>query len=251
MDVVNIPFYQLINEDSEIWQIIQGFSTLYPQNVENLDSEIIENINEHFYYRQIAFSSPTKFLRAFHRLVKERAYVWHKMVASEKALDDEEMTRNYNVYEDHTRENKSNFTSDSESTPNTKTTTLPNLTTETTSETEDKSHLMDTPDGFTADIDNYLSQASKDNSQNKETINQRGNSVVTQTGNTKTNTKNTDESNENIKLHRYGNIGVQTASQILGGYREAQLFDAYESVIFPEVNQLFLNVIDLDEIELY
>ena len=165
--------------------------------------------------------------------------------------DDEEMTRNYNIYEDHTRENKSNFTSDSESTPNTKTITLPNLTTETTSETEDKSHLMDTPDGFTADIDNYLSQASKDNSQNKETINQRGNSVVTQTGNTKTNTKNTDESNESIQLHRYGNIGVQTASQILGGYREAQLFDAYESVIFPEVNQLFLNVIDLDEIELY
>ena len=128
--MVNIPFYQLINEDSEIWQIVQGFSTLYPQNVENLDSEIIDNINEHFYYRQIAFSSPTKFLRAFHRLVKERAYTWHKMVASEKALDDEEMTRNYNVYEDHTRENKSNFTSDSESTPNTKTTTLPNLTTE-------------------------------------------------------------------------------------------------------------------------
>ena len=55
----------------------------------------------------------------------------------------------------------------------------------------------------------------------------------------------------NIIVAKGGNIGVQTASQILGGYREAQVFDAYESVIFPEVNQLFLNVIDLDEIELY
>ena len=61
--MVTIPFYQLINEDSEIWALVNGFSTLYPQNVEDLTPEMIDNINEHFYYRSIAFSSPTKFLR--------------------------------------------------------------------------------------------------------------------------------------------------------------------------------------------
>jgi hypothetical protein len=69
--------------------------------------------------------------------------------------------------------------------------------------------------------------------------------------------KNESETNDNGTTHeqhnlrRYGNIGVQTAAQILGGYREAAVFDAYESVIFPEVSQLFLSVVDLDEDELY
>ena len=87
--MVNIPFYLLINEDSDVWNIVEGFTTLFPQNVENLDDEIVDNINEHFYYRQIAFASPTKFLRAFHRLVKERAYTWHKLLLSERSLSDD------------------------------------------------------------------------------------------------------------------------------------------------------------------
>ena len=51
---------------------------------------MIDNINEHFYYRSIAFSSPTKFLRAFHRLIKERAYSvhnWENIVSG--SLEDE------------------------------------------------------------------------------------------------------------------------------------------------------------------
>ena len=67
----------------------------------------------------------------------------------------------------------------------------------------------------------------------------------------KTETKDNGNAHEEHNLRRYGNIGVQTAAQILGGYREAAVFDAYESVIFPEVSQLFLSVIDFDEDELY
>lgn len=249
--MVNIPFYLLINEDSDIWNIVQGFSTLYPQNTENLDDEIIDNINEHFYYRQIAFSSPTKFLRAFHRLIKERAYTWHKLLLSERALSDDEMTRNYNLNEDYEKQNSNTYQSKNKTTPNLTTTTTPNLETETKTETEDKNHQMDTPDGFTADIENYLSSASKDNTKESETVKQYGNSITTQNGSTDSVTDDRGNTQETSKMHRYGNIGVQTAAQILGGYRQAQVFDVYEEVIFPEVSQLFLSVIDLDEVELY
>lgn len=249
--MVNIPFYLLINEDSDIWNIVEGFTTLFPQNVANLDDEIVDNINEHFYYRQIAFASPTKFLRAFHRLVKERAYTWHKLLLSERALSDDEMTRNYNLNEDYEKNNSNTYQSKNTTSPNLTTTTTPNLETETKTETEDKNHQMDTPDGFTADIENYLSSASKDNTQESETVKQFGNTITTQNGSTDSVTNDRGNTQETSTMHRYGNIGVQTAAQILGGYRQAQVFDVYEEVIFPEVSQLFLSVIDLDEVELY
>lgn len=249
--MVNIPFYLLIDEDSDIWNIVEGFSTLFPQNVENLDDEIVDNISEHFYYRQIAFASPTKFLRAFHRLVRERAYTWHKLLLSERSMSDDEMTRNYNLNEDYEKSNVNTYQSKNTTSPNLTTTTTPNLETETKTETEDKNHQMDTPDGFIADIENYLSSASKDNTQESETVKQYGNTITTQNGSTDSVTNDKGNTQETSKMHRYGNIGVQTAAQILGGYRQAQVFDVYEEVIFPEVSQLFLSVVDLDEVELY
>lgn len=249
--MVNIPFYMLINEESDVWSIVQGFNTLYPQNVENLDDEIVDNINENFYYRQIAFSSPTKFLRAFHRLVKERAYTWHKMLLSEKAMTDTDMTRNYDLTEEYDKENSNTYQSTNTTKPNLITETTPNLETKTKTETEDKNHQMDTPDGFTADIDNYLSSASKDNTEETETIQQYGNSITHQKGSTDSQTTDKGNTEETSRMHRYGNIGIQTAADILQKYRTMQAFDVYEDLIFPEVSQLFLNVVDLDEIELY
>lgn len=249
--MVNIPFYMLINENSEVWSIVQGFNTLYPQNVENLDDEIVDNINEYFYYRQIAFASPTKFLRAFHRLVKERAYTWHKMLISEKAMTDTDMTRNYDLTEEYNKENSNTYQSTNTTKPNLITETTPNLETKTKTETEDKNHQMDTPDGFTADIDNYLSSASKDNTEETETIQQYGNSITHQKGSTDSQTNDKGNTQETSRMHRYGNIGIQTAADILQKYRTMQAFDTYEDLIFPEVSQLFLNVVDLDEIELY
>ena len=116
--MVTIPFYELINRDSEVWQLVQGFNTLYPENVDDLTDVMIDNINEHFYYRSIAFSSPTKFLRAFHRLIKERAYVWGKLLLTEKALSDAEMTRNYDLTENFEKESENKYTSNSKTTPN-------------------------------------------------------------------------------------------------------------------------------------
>ena len=246
-----IPFYELINRDSEAWKLVQGFDTLYPENVDDLTDTMIDNINEHFYYRAIAFSSPTKFLRAFQRLIKERAYVWHKLLLSEKALSDAEMTRNYDLTEEFEKDSENKYNSNSKTTPDLETTTTPNLQTRTVIDSEDKSRLMDTPDGYVSDIDNYLSSASKDI--NKETTNeyQNGETRTKQSGKSESSTEDNGNAHEKHKLRRSGNIGTATASDILGGYRQAQVWDCYDAVIFPEVGQLFLNVIDIDEDELY
>lgn len=249
--MVTIPFYELINHDSEVWQLVQGFSTLYPENVDDLTDVMIDNINEHFYYRSIAFSSPTKFLRAFHRLIKERAYVWGKLLLTEKALSDAEMTRNYDLTENFEKESENEYTSNSKTTPNLETTTTPNLHNKTTIDSEDTSRLMDTPDGYVSDIDNYLSSASKD--RNKETTDefQLGETKTKQSGKSESTTNDNGNTHEQHTLRRSGNIGTATASAILGGYRDAQAWDTFSAVIFPEVGQLFLNVIEFDEDELY
>ena len=86
--------------------------------------------------------------------------------------------------------------------------------------------MSDTPDGSLGDIENYMSAGSK-------------NSDVS-TGNSK------GDSTGSVDLRRYGNIGVMTAAQILGGYREAMDYDAYQ-VIFAELSPLFLGSYDLED----
>ena len=309
--MITIPFYELIDQDSEIWQLInkQRFPSLYPPDV--LPDEIIENINSYFYDREIAYSAPEKFLRQWWRLVKERAYAWTKLLATETVLRDDDMLFNYDLTE-HSEDNReTSGKSNSINRPDIKDKITPDLLNTTQSDstqagsqsqssqeqtsqngtnnqtnTENGSHGtiehdMDTPDGITDDIDNYLSRANKstetDNVTNTQngTTSQSGNRNTTQNGsnNQKINEKtinrqtgtttshhygeensetNSSGSDKNIHdLRRYGNIGTMTVASVLGGYREAQQFDAYSQVIFPECENLFLHFVDLDTVDIW
>lgn len=309
--MITIPFYELIDQDSEIWQLInkQRFPSLYPPNV--LPDDIIENINGYFYDREIAYSAPEKFLRQWWRLVKERAYAWTKLLQTETVLRDDDMLFNYDLTE-HSEDNReTSGKSESVNRPDIKDKITPDLLNTTQSDstqngsqsqsskennsqnasnnqtnTENGSHGtvehdMDTPDGITSDIDNYLTRANRttetDNVTNTQngTSSQSGNRSSTQTGsnNQKINEKtinrqtgtttshhygeensetNSSGSDKNIHdLRRYGNIGTMTVASVLGGYREAQQFDVYSQVIFPECENLFLHFVDLDTIDIW
>ena len=309
--MITIPFYELIDQDSEIWQLInkQRFPSLYPPNV--LPDDIIENINSYFYDREIAYSAPEKFLRQWWRLVKERAYAWTKLLQTETVLRDDDMLFNYDLTE-HSEDNReTSGKSESVNRPDIKDKITPDLLNTTQSDstqagsqsqssqennsqnatnnqtnTENGSHGtvehdMDTPDGITSDIDNYLTRANRttetDNMTNTQngTSSQSGNRSTTQNGsnNQKINEKtinrqtgtttshhygeensetNSSGSDKNIHdLRRYGNIGTMTVASVLGGYREAQQFDVYCQVIFPECENLFLHFIDLDTVDIW
>ena len=246
---LTIPFYEMIDEESEAWSLVDKttFPHLFPTGVESLSEDMQDNIREHFYYRQIGFSSPTRFLRHFYRLIKERANTWARLLATETALRNDDMIYNYDLTEESTDTHESSNTIEVEgSNSNTR---APNLTSTTTDGSTSTSKRMDTPDGITSDIDNYLTAAEKDTENSTGTTTQTGTESNVGTNNSTTESSYTDEINKT--LTRKGNIGVMTAAQILGGYREAQAWDTYTMVIFPELEQLFVTTVDLDDIDLW
>ena len=83
----------------------------------------------------------------------------------------------------------------------------------------------ETPEGSTSDIEQYMSAANKNVDSNNDSASSTGEQTVT----------------------RQGNIGVMTAAQILGGYREAVNWCALEEVIFPELEKLFVMIWEEDE----
>ena len=230
-------FWELIDETSDVWYLIDRtkYPHLFPDNVAALSEDMKDNIREHFYNRQIGFSSPQDFMRHFHRLIKERANTWARLIATETALRSDDMIYNYDMEEHATDEREGSNTSS--------TTHTPNLTIASTSSDTSTSKRMDTPDAITSDIDSYMSEAGKDTSSTTSSQSQTGTDTTTGTGGYSDGTERT--------LTRKGNIGVMTAAQILGGYREAQMWDAYSAVIFPEINMLMLNSIDLEEVDMW
>lgn len=281
--MITIPFYELIDRDSEIWQIINKdrYPSLYPPNT--LPDEIIENINSYFYDRQIAYSSPEKFLMQWWRLTRERSYTWQKLLMTEKVLRDDDMLFNYDLTEDSTDNRTSIGTNDSTTTPNIKTVTTPDIMTSQSTQNNQQTiinqsgsekaahdqtiHEMDTPDGMTDDISNYLTRAQKDNT-NDQTENdnysrqhnitddlainrQTGQTTQKRTGSENITTSIQSKDDNVHHLTRKGNIGTMTVASVLGGFREAQLYDVYSSVIFPECENLFLHFVDLDEIDIW
>lgn len=250
-----IPFYSMIDETSEAWALVNRdkFPHLYPSvSSEILTEEMIDTINDHFYYRQIGFSSPERFLRHFQRMIIERSAIWKKAIDTETALTADDMKYNYDLHENSERNIERNYDGRVTNLPNLTTTNTPNLTTETETENALTSHQMDTPDGITTDIDDYLSNAQKDTTSDTTTEKQTGTNTTTQTGSSTTTTDDTNTDDETFEMRRYGNIGVQTSAEIMQKTRDLYLaWDAWGNLIFPELSALFLNVIDVDEIDLW
>ena len=178
--------------------------TLFPV-CPDLTPDMQAAIKDHFWYRQIGEETPQKFLRHFQRIILDRAYSWKKLIESEKALRDDDMIYNYDLTED-AEGHRTDAGTATNSGSNTGT-----------------GFISDTPDGNIADIENYMSQSNKN--------------VSNSTGNSST-IGNSDSSSH---LRRVGNIGVMTSAQIMGGYREATEWSAY-NVMYAELEKCFLGV---------
>ena len=253
-----IPFYELLNPQSSVWTLVDTdkFPTLYPPDSlissEVLTDEMKDNINQYYYYREIAFSSPTRFLREFWRVCKERAYAWKNAVDTETFLDMDDLKYNYNLYEQSERDTTRNTNASNVTTPNLTTTTVPELETVTENSNTLTSRQMDTPDGITTDIEDYLSYAQKDVTGDTTTEIRSGSNTMRQTGTSTLDVEEEQTHSDDFNMHRYGNIGVQTSAKIVQESRDMYLkWDAFEDFIFPELNHLFLSVVDVDTIDLW
>lgn len=179
-------------------------TTLFPAS-DDLNDDMKNAIKDHFYYRQISEESPQRFLRHFHRIILDRVYAWKKLIETEKALRDDDMIYNYDL-----TENASSSRTDH------------GQTTSSGSNTS-TSYTSDTPDGSISDIETYMSAAGKGESSSSG------------------NTSNTGDSAAQSTMTRKGNIGVMTAAQIMGGYREAMEWSAY-NYMYAELEKCFLGV---------
>lgn len=172
----------------------------------NFPEEIAAQIKSEFQDYDIALSPPWRWVERFHLTIERHLYQWEKLLASERYLRDEDGIYNYDLTE------KSEFNGKS--------------ATDTRQSNNGQQYVSDTPDGNLVDIENYMSSGSRDQNSG------RGEST---------------SANESVSsLRRYGNIGVMTSAQILGGYRDAIDFDAYKA-IFRDLESLFIGSFDLDD----
>lgn len=173
---------------------------------EAVPEEIANQITGHFIGYDIAVSPPWVWLLKWHNTIARHLYQWQKLIESERALRDEDGIYNYDLTEETEFSNETG--------------------TETSGTGTDEQFMSDTPDGSLSDIANYMSSGAKNSSASS------GESSGTSSGAS--------------SMRRYGNIGVMTSAQILGGYRDATNFDAYE-IIFRDLEPLFIGVFDLDD----
>lgn len=178
--------------------------TLFPV-CPDLTPEMQSGIKDHFWYRQIGEETPQKFLRHFQRIILERAYSWKKLIESMRALRDDDMIYNYDLNEASSGERTDQSAS--------------------VSSGENSAHnfVSDTPDNYVSDIENYMSEASKNNADSSGQSSSTGHTVSSAT------------------LRRYGNIGVMTVDQVLNGYRKATEWNAFD-VIYADLEKCFLGV---------
>lgn len=201
-------FQNLTDPNSPVFNVAGYPQTLYPES-EYLTAEMKAQISLHYMDYHINTVPPWVWLLKFHAYIRQHDYQWYKLIESEKALRDEDGIYNYDLREESSGSQEYESRNNNES------------------EGKTEGFTSDTPDGSLSDIENYMSAGSRSGSE--------GSSSGTASG----------SSSGESTLRRYGNIGVMTSAQILGGYREAIDYNAYD-VIWRDLDPLFIGVYDDD-----
>ena len=197
-----LPFFRFFDEgDPVIYNPAGLYKTLWPVNC-ILSDEVKEQIKTNFSNYFTNSGNPQYWLSRFHALVTREQDKWQKLLDSENSLRPEDAIHNYDMTE------KTNYTTSGQSEGGSTRT----------------GYNSETPEGSTADIEQYMSAANKNVDSNNDSASSTGEQTVT----------------------RQGNIGVMTSAQILGGYRSAVNWCALEEVIFPALEKLFIMIWEED-----
>lgn len=233
-----LPLYMYLDTtDKVLYPDGAPYQSLWPPDTV-LPEAVQQIIINNFYSRYTSDANPQSWLRRFQNKIVIEQDKWLKLIESEDLLTDEDATRNYDVTEvaDYTENTRDNITSSYNG--NTAANTSGNTTTEATN----TSYASDTPDGSVNDIANYMSEAAKSVGNNEQISTAESETDSNESG---ISDREGDRTYHN-EITRKGNIGVQTAAQILGGYRLAINWCAYD-IIFDELEPLFIGVWEVDD----
>lgn len=187
----------------------------------NLSYSVRMQIQNYFLNRETCHAYPQYWLHRWYTIILREQDKWNKLIKSESVLTDDDMKYNTDVHEETQTVGSVSNNSEGE--------------THGTNTATDTAYSSDTPEGSISDIAQYMTTGSS------------ASNTGTSEGTSRS--SSSDVSSGNVKVHRYGNIGVQTSAQILGGYREATSFCTVEHIIIPALERLFLaDFGDTDEV---
>lgn len=209
---VTLELRELIDGGVNIWDF--DYPSYYKDEAK---TEFEQKVIDHFYFRQIGQETPGRWLHYFRTRIREIMPYYIQLYKSvelmENAGDPFEAYNLTETYEEDTS-GTSSVQSGSEG------------LSETTTNNEHR--FSNTPQGSINNIDNYLTEATKDN-----------NTLTTQSEDDSTSTGETS-GKKSYTMTRRGNIGVQPLGAEINVYRSA-LMDV-DTKIINELNDLFLMV---------
>lgn len=205
---VTVELRELVENGVNIWDFD------YPSYYEGDAKKAFEQkVIDHFYFRQIGQETTGRFLHMFRARVREVMPYYIQMYKSVEIMNEiDDPFGNVDIIETFTQTTMGKGQSESKTTGK--------------SDTDTEHRLSTTPQGSISNIDEYMTEASKDNA----TVNDTGSA-------------NTTASNEETVTHEFrktGNQGVNTYAHDMVELRET--FINVDMMVINALNDLFLLV---------
>lgn len=210
----------------------------YPSYYQGEEKAAFEQkVLDHYRFRQIGQETPGRWLHYFRTRIKEIMPYYIQLYKSQELMESlDDPFGNVNVTEtfEQTTTGEHQASSTSKDTGNIATTNAQL----TTNETDNTRRFSNTPQGSIDNLDNYLTEATRENNNNSETV--EGDTTASSENNGQTSNQGSETGTVKHTLTRKGNQGVNTYAHDMKELRET--FLNIDMMIINELKDLFLMV---------
>lgn len=206
----------------------------YPSFYEGQAKKDFEKkVIDHFYFRQLGHETVGRWLHYFRAKVREIMPYYIELYESVQLLKNQgDPLESYNLTETYQRTATSSGESSSTGTSSSK---LSSESNDSNTESRER-RFSNTPKGRIENLDQYMSEASKEANTNANEGSASSETESESSGSSSSSGSN----NEEYTLTRRGNIGVQPLGQEIMAYRQALI--NVDMKIIDELDELFLQV---------
>ncbi len=192
-----------------------------------------QKIIDHYYFRQIGQETVGRWLHYFRTRIKEIMPYYVQLYEFEaKWFNVDDPLESYNLKETFESTSSGSGTQTTSGTSESTAAT----TTEKSSTVEHERRFSNTPQGSIDNLDNYLTEGTRENTSNSES----GEDSSTVSGSDSSESSSESTGNTSHTLTRKGNIGVQPLGGEVQNIREA--FINIDQMVINELKDLFLQV---------
>lgn len=225
---VTVELDELVRSGIDIWDFD------YPSYYKDEEKTAFEQkVIDHYRFRQIGQETPARWLHYFRSRIREIMPYYLQLYKSVEIMDAiKDPFGNIDVTETF-KETRSGSSSGSVIDESSGT----NKNTVNNTDTENSQHIhSDTPQGSISNLENYMSEADKDN----KTVTTNGSTNQENSSSSNQVTSSTDSGTVEHTFHKQGNQGVNTYAHDMIEFR--QTFINVDMMIIDELKDLFLQV---------